>query len=121
MKRTKLKINRNVEGAPSFVQADDRTHRIYFAAEIYIQRRVEDAARKGDSYYDRHRIAKGETDEIISDVISLHGVTMDALFAALSLAFGGREVRYRDEISLWDWAKEAALGSAITTPVKVTL
>jgi hypothetical protein len=38
----------------------------------FIERRMVTRERSGRGYYDRHRMAKGDMDELISDVVTLH-------------------------------------------------
>jgi len=84
--------------------------RIYFG-EAYIERRWTGKARGEASYYDRHRIAKGDTVETATDAISLSGISAPILASALTAAFPGYTVR-EDKDHLWEFARGAALGYA---------
>jgi len=80
--------------------------RVNFGEFGYICRTVVTAPR-GAGYYDQHRIAKGDTEAVVSDVISYGGgLTEEVLAAALSAGFG----RQIDARSIWSEAYGSAVG-----------
>lgn len=89
--------NEYFESHPDFAQLtpkfwesqDGNTARMYFG-DSYLQRRIEEQPRGGASYYDRHRIAKGDTMAVVSDVVTWVGG--DDLLATIRLAAGECEL-----------------------------
>lgn len=75
----------------------------------YIERRCVVAGRKNDSYYDAHRIAKGDVGETVSDAVTVHCGDLSDQIATL---LDGE----RREYKIWEHAREIAIGTQATKP-----
>lgn len=81
----------------------------------YIERRCVVAGRKGDTYYEQHRISKGDAGETVSDVVTVNcGELSEALANLLS---EGRTDHLRDT-KIWERAREIAIGTQATKAEK---
>jgi len=83
----------------------------------YIERRCVVAGRKGNSnsYYDQHRISKGDTGEITSDVIT---IVCGELSEAISIKLANGCADCHRDMTIWNKAREIALGTQRSKPVK---
>jgi hypothetical protein len=87
--------------------------RVYFDRDRYIERRSIPRPRTAETYYDRHRAAKGDLYDV-ETLVTVHGMTAEQLQSALETAFG----RAISQDDLWTWAKGAALGYQYGTPAE---
>ena len=92
MENTTISWNDYFKAHPEFAKLtpkfwtsrDGNLSRMYFG-ESYLQRKIVERQR-GGGYYDQHRIAKGDTMEVVSDDVTWIGE--DQLFATIRAAAG---------------------------------
>ena len=70
----------------------------------YLERRIETQARSAASAYDRHRIAKGDLDELVSDTVTVHGLTEEQV-AAVDAAVGYDDAKAIDDSGVDRWLR----------------
>lgn len=89
-----------------YVNADDRSSLGFF------EMRVETAERRADSYYDRHRLAKGDTtiETGRSFTTTLPAEAVSAIYSAPSIAQAIEDQKIGDDFSRFYALKEHARG-----------